>query len=136
VDNAGALLAADAGEGCAMRQERMDERMARVAGGGMDHEARRLVEDQQIGVLEEDIERDFLGLEQGGFGGGFRDGHEGVVSDFVAGFGGLSGESNVALLDEGLQPGAGDVGQLSSQETVQPIPRGACIDSELRHLPE
>jgi len=136
VDDPGPPLAADAGKRGAMRQQGMDQSMAGMAGGGVDHQARRLVEDHDIGVFEEDIERDVLGLEQGGLGGRLGQGDQGAGPDFVARFGGLSLEGGVALPDEGLQAGAREVRQLSREEPVQPIPRGACIDSELRHLRE
>jgi len=64
MDDAGALLAADAGEGGTVREEGVDEGVAGMAGGGMDDEAGGFVEDEEIGVLEEDIEGDILGLEE------------------------------------------------------------------------
>ena len=128
----GALLAADAGEGGAMGEQGVDERMARVAGGGVDDEAGRLVEDEEIGVLEKDVEGDVLGLEEGGLGGGLGEGDERAGAELFAGFGRFSGERDVALLDEGLEAGAGEVGYFFCEEPVEPVARGACIDSELR----
>ena len=49
----------------AMRQQRVDERVLARARAGMDDHARRLVDRQQLPVLEEDLERDRHGLERG-----------------------------------------------------------------------
>jgi hypothetical protein len=136
MDDAGALLAADGAEGAAMGQQGMDERMAGVASGGMDDEAGGLVEDEEVRVFVEDIERDILGLQEGGLGGGLGDSHESAVADGVAGFGGFSGEGDVALFDEGLEARAGEVRQHAGKESVQPISRGARINQELRHVLE
>ena len=66
--------AADPGEArAAMRQERVDERPLRVAGRRMHDHPRRLVDDDQVRVLEADVERDRLRLRLGGFG--FRQEH-------------------------------------------------------------
>src|SRR6266566_9459085 len=45
----------------AMREEGIDERTRRVAGGRMHHHPRGFVDDDQIGILEQDLERDRLG---------------------------------------------------------------------------
>jgi hypothetical protein len=117
-----------------MGEEGVDQGVAGVAGGGMDDQAGGLVEDEEVGVLEEDVEGDLLGLEEGGLGGGLGDGDEVAGADSVAGLGGLSGEGDVALLDEDLEPGAGEVGDRCGEEAVEAMAPGACIDSELRHL--
>jgi hypothetical protein len=136
MDDPGALLAADAGEGGAVGEQGVDERVARVAGGGVDDEAGRLVEDEEIGVLEKDVEGDVLGLEEAGLGGGLGEGDERAGAELFAGLGRFSRERDVALLDEGLEAGAGEVGYFFCEEPVEPVSRGACIDSELEHLPE
>jgi hypothetical protein len=130
VDDARALLAADAREGGAMGKQGVDQGVARVARGGMDYEAGRLVDDQEVGVLEEDVERDILGLEERRLRGRFGNGDRISGADFVARFGGLSAEGDMALPDESLQPRARQVRDILRQETVQAVPRGACIDSE------
>ena len=50
-----------------MGDQRIDERPLRVAGAGMHHEARRLVDDDQRVVLIDDVERDILRLERCGY---------------------------------------------------------------------
>ena len=63
VDDARTPHAADAGERrAAMMDERVDQRARPVAGAGMHHETRRLVDDDQMFVLEHDGERNILAL--------------------------------------------------------------------------
>ena len=61
VHDAGALLAADAGQRVAAAEhQRVYERAVRVAGGRVDDHAARLVDDQQIVVLVHDVDGDIL----------------------------------------------------------------------------
>ena len=54
---------ANAGQAvAAMGDQRVDEGAVGLAGAGMDHHAGRLVEDDDVVVLEHDIQRDVLGL--------------------------------------------------------------------------
>ena len=68
VHDAGAADAADAGQACAaMGDQRVDQRAGLVAGGGMHDQALRLVDDDDVVVLVDDIERDSFpfGLRRG-----------------------------------------------------------------------
>ena len=58
----GPLLPANPGKAGAMMEKRVDERVRLVAGAGMHHQTRRLVEHQQIFVLKENLQRNLLGL--------------------------------------------------------------------------
>ncbi len=63
VHDAGPLDAADAGEAvAAMGDQRIDQRAGGVAGGRVHHEARRLVDDDELVVLVDDVERDRFAL--------------------------------------------------------------------------
>jgi hypothetical protein len=55
------LLAADAAQIVDVVEQRVDERPAGVAGGGMDDHARRLVHDDDVVVLIDDGERQGFG---------------------------------------------------------------------------
>ena len=66
VDDPGAQDAADPREVAAMVEEGVDQRPARMAGRRMDDHPRRLVDDQQRGVLVEDRQGDRLGQDPGG----------------------------------------------------------------------
>ncbi len=60
--DAGTLDAADAGEAvAAMGDERVDQCSAGMSGGRVHDEVRRLIDDDDVGVLVDDIERDGLG---------------------------------------------------------------------------
>ena len=56
-----------------MRQQRVDERPLGIAGRRMHDHSGRLVDDDQMRILEADIERDRLRFRLGGFG--FRQPH-------------------------------------------------------------
>ncbi len=63
VDDARPLDAADARQAvAAMVDQRVDQRAGPVAGAGMHHQPGRLVDDDQLGILVEDVERDVLAL--------------------------------------------------------------------------
>ncbi len=61
VHDARALDAADPGKACpAMGDQRVDQRAGLVACGGMHHEAARLVDDDDVVIFIDDIERDIF----------------------------------------------------------------------------
>ena len=61
VHDAGPPLAADAGEAvAAMGDQRVDQRAGPMAGGRMDHQIARLVDDDDVVVLIDDLERNRL----------------------------------------------------------------------------
>ena len=80
--------------------------LSELAGGRMDDAPGRLVEDEQVFVLEQDFERDFFGLRDGGRCGRPVDGNFFTGARRVRGFGGLAVDENVALLDEPLNRAA------------------------------
>jgi len=51
-----------------MAQPGIEQRAVPVAAAGMHHQPRRLVDDEQVGVLVHDIERNVLGGVRNGFG--------------------------------------------------------------------
>ena len=60
VDDAGPQFAADAAQVVDVVQQRVDQRAVRVARRRVHHHAGRLVDDDDVGVLEEDVERQRL----------------------------------------------------------------------------
>ena len=70
VHDAGPHLAADAAEVLDVMEQRVDQRAGRIARGRVHHHAGRLVDDDDVGVLEEDLERQILGLRRRGRGSG------------------------------------------------------------------
>ena len=59
--DAGAQLAADAAEIGDVMEQRVDQRARVVPGARMHHHAGRLVDDDDVGVLVEDVDREILG---------------------------------------------------------------------------
>ena len=123
MDDAGAGLAADAGEGgAAMGDEGVDEGAVRVAGGGMDDETGRLVEDQQMAVFVEDGEGDCLSGRYGGGDGGEGDGILRAGADFfrnVSGDGAVA--SHGAFEEQKFQPGARQDRNFVAEEFVEAL---------------
>ena len=62
MDDAGPQLAADAAQVVDLVQQRVDQRAAGVAGGGMHDHAGRLVHHDEVRVLVDDVEVEVLGL--------------------------------------------------------------------------
>ena len=88
-----------------MMEQRVDQRPVEIAGGRMDDQARRLVDDQQMLVLEHDRQRDVLRLVVRGRRLGNRDAQRFLAADLgrrvadrlAAGF-------DRAAADQRLQP--------------------------------
>ena len=101
-----------------MGDQGVDQRTGPVAGGRMDDQTGRLVDDDKMGVLECDIERDILAKRDRRFGLGQID-HDAIARvDPVVGLdyrGAADGD--VTRLDQGLEPvsaefphGGGEIG--------------------------
>ena len=93
-----------------------------MAGAGMHHEARRLVDDDERVVLIDDIERNGFGAGLGGTGGGQAELES--VARFDPVFRvhyGRRAQGDVALLDQALHAGAAQLGQALAQEAVEPL---------------
>ena len=65
VDDPRARRAADAAQVGAVEEKGVDERPRVVAGGRVDDETRRLVDEDDVRVLVDDVERDVLGFGVG-----------------------------------------------------------------------
>ncbi len=74
VDDSRPQHAADAAEVGDVMQQRIDERAGGVTRAGMHDHARRLVDDDDVGILVKDLERHRLGFGGGRCGGGKIDG--------------------------------------------------------------
>ena len=86
MDDAGPHHAADARQrGAAMGDQRVDQRACVVAGGRMHHHADRLVDDDQVLVFKDDIERDRLAAGLGRSGRRHVDPHALAGAQFRAG---------------------------------------------------
>ena len=121
VDDAGPSDAADAGESlAAMKEQGVDQRAALGAAGRVDDEAGRLVDDDEVFVLEDDIERDVFRFGQRADGDGQVDGLDGAGDDFGAGVGRrLAVGGDAAFLDQYPQAGPGHAGSRVSQPFIE-----------------
>jgi len=68
VDDAGPHLSADAAQARQVMQQRIDQCARRMAGTGVHHHARGLVDDGEVLVLVDDLHRQRLARERGWFG--------------------------------------------------------------------
>ena len=117
--------AADPGEpGTAMGDEGIDERARLVAGGRVNDEASGLVEDDEILVLVDDVERDALCARGRGRGGGtvsstrWPDAHgeSRIIDDAAI-------DARMTRRDEGLDARAGQRADARGQEAIEAIAR-------------
>ncbi|MHC2247105.1 hypothetical protein ACVJH7_006412 [Bradyrhizobium elkanii] len=122
VHDARPLDPADAGQArAAMRDQRVDQRAAGVAGGGMHDEAPRLVDGDDVVVLEHDIERDVFALRLGGRGLRHVDYDRIALGDMISGVaddGVLDGHGTGE--DQRLQPGPRQLGTALREHAVKP----------------
>jgi len=122
VHDARALDAADPGQArAAMGDQRIHQRTGLVARGRMHHEAAGLVDDDDIVILVDDIERDILRPRLG------RDGLGDVDCDRIAGGDMISGVANRGIFngylageDQRLQPRSGQFVKACGKHAVEP----------------
>ena len=105
-----------------MVQQRVDERVFLVAGGGMHDESGGFVQHEQRLVLEQNVQRHFLRLRLGGPGVRPVDFNFLAGARRVRGFGGLAVDADVALLDEALQRATRGGGEFCPQNTFSRPP--------------
>ena len=120
VNDAWAFDAADAREfSAAVVEEGVDESAIGIAGGRVHDHADRFVDDEEVVVFVDDVEGQILRDEFGRFG--LRQIHADPVThgDHRLGPGGLSVEEDVAGLEEGLDAGAREFGELAGEEKIE-----------------
>src|SRR5881397_3659194 len=87
----------------------------------MHDQTRRLVQDQQVVVLEQNVQRNLLRLRGGGSGRGPVDLNFLSRARTVRGFDRSAVHADVALSQQPLNRAAREGGQLSAQECVEPL---------------
>ena len=124
VDDARTRDAADAAQVGAVEEERVHKRPGEVSGRGMDDQPGGLVDDEHVGVLEDNVERNVLGLRLGGDGWRDLDVDRVGLGDLHAGlFGDGPVHGHEAGLDEALDPRPGEVGVAREKQTVETFHR-------------
>ena len=116
-------LASDALEVGAMGQHGVGEGVVRVARRGVGHEARGLVDHEQVRVLVHDVQVHGLGDKGGGHRRGNDEAHGLALSQPGGRFRGSAVYGDAALGGEGLNAGARQVGTALGQEGVEPLTR-------------
>ena len=116
-----------------MGQERVNQRSGRPPGAGMDDESRRLVQDQQVVVLVEDLEGNRFGREGQGFGGWDRQRHTVAGFDRVPRLLRVVRDADGPRLDQGVHPGARETAD-AGHEDIQALPGIRRIDEELAQV--
>lgn len=100
---------------------------ARLPGTGMDRQASRLVDDQQVGILVNDLQRDRLGLHLGFRIGLVRNFQPQLLSELQRAAGAglhLAIHLQAALTDPGLYPGPAVGTERAGQPAIQPLTGG------------
>ena len=122
VDDARSRYAADAAQRAfAMVQQRVDERVFLVPGGGMHDDAGGFVDDEQRFVLEQNIERNFFRLCDGGSGFGPTDFNLLARVRMVRGLDDFAVDADVAFFNKPLQRTARGGGKFFAQKFVEPL---------------
>ena len=135
VNDAGAFHTANAGQAlAAVKQERIDQRAGRVAGAWMHHQTCRLVDDDEVGVLVQDVERDVFRLWLRFFSFGNRECDGFFAAQLLRRIGeGIAVQRGMAGLDERRDTAARQAGRLKrSKRGIQPLAaqRGRCLKAQ------
>ena len=106
-----------------MGEQRVDQRAFRVARRRVDDHAGRLVDDDQMRVLEADHQRDRLGRRRGLLRLGQSDQDPGAGGGALRRVAqGFAAALDPAVEDQLLQPGARQLRQLALQGAIEPDP--------------
>lgn len=122
MDDARPRDAGDAAElALAMMEEGVHKRPPVVAGRGVDNEARGFVDDNDVLVFEEDVERDVFGLGAGGNRFGPMDFDDIPSAGGMGRFDDSAVHADVPLLDHALEDAAADLGELVFKVEVEAL---------------
>jgi len=117
----------------AVMEQRVDECPVRMTGRGMNHEARRLVEDQQMGVLEQNLQGNVLGLGVHGSGWGRVNRDLGTSHRFRLTRDDLAGLLDAPLLDPALRRARTRSRRSPPSSSASVSTVGAGADSAIRY---
>lgn len=133
MDDPRPFLAADHRKIFAVGQERVHQRVLLMPSAGMNHEARRLVQDDEIVVFEKNIERHRLRLRVDL--GHFRFAHFDDRSrpHGIARPRRFSVHGHEVFSNEGLKSGPRKGGECLGEKSIQPLAGVCALDFELDH---
>ena len=114
------LLSADTREILAMAEQGVDQRMLRVARAGMHDQSSRLIQNEQIVILKQNLQRHLLRLCFDFFDGRFRQLDDIPRPDKIAGAGCFSVQRDESSPDQSLKARARKVREFAGEKAVQP----------------
>jgi len=124
MNNARALDSADAGKpALAMMQQRVDQRAIGISRRGMHHHAVRLVDHDEVVILEMNFQRVFLRRVDQRHGLGQRDGDEIAGFHRISRLGGMAVDDDELLADERLDARAREIRQARGKKRVEALGR-------------
>ena len=132
MDDSRTFLSSDAGKILAMRQKRVDQRMLLMPGAGMHDNSCRLVQDEEIVVLENNVERDLLRLRFDLLDFRFAHFHLVAGSDEIPRPGRFPVVADELFSNQGLKSGPGKGRKRVSKEAVKPLSRLVVGNEKLR----
>ena len=131
MNDAGARVTGDAAElAGAVVEQRVNESMLVIPGARVNDKIRWLIDDEEVAVFKENIERNFLGDQFEFFG--FRPMNMDDVPCFwrVGGFDLAVVDFDVACINELLESSPGDGGELGAKVIVEPFTRERTLDRD------
>lgn len=132
--DAGAFDAANPSELAAtMMKQSVDQRVLAVTSGGMYHEAGRFVDNDEVVVLEQNLQRDGLGLYVERSRGRDFDADAVANAHFVARLGGTCVDGDVAVGGQPLEKGTRMLRELRTQKLVKALAALRFGYAERRH---
>lgn len=114
-----------------MMQQRIDERVFRVSGGGMHDEPGGFVDDEQRFVLEQNVERNFFRLRFGGFWFGKMNLNFFSGARRMGRFDNFAVDANVAGFNQSLERAARNGWKFCPQKSIEPLTRQRFFDDEI-----
>jgi hypothetical protein len=133
VNNPRAFFPPDAGKIAAIGEQRVHQRVLLMPGARVHDDSGRLVQDEEIVVLENHIERDLFRERVDLLDFRFAQFHGVAGADEVAGPRDFPVHGHEAVADEGLEPGAGEGGERLGEDAVEALAGVFAFDDELAH---
>jgi hypothetical protein len=133
MDDSGAFLSTDAGKILAMREERIHQGMRLMPRARVHDDAGRLVEHEEIVVLEKDVELYLFRLRFNFLELRFPQFNLVAGADQIARPGWFPIQADEPVANQRLESGAREGGERFRQDTIEPLARLFAGDGELDH---
>jgi len=133
MDDAGTFLSPDAGKILAVREKCVHQGMLLMPRARVHDDSRRLVQDEEVVVLEKNFERYLFRLRFDFFDRRLAQFHDVASANKIARPRRFSIQPNESFPDQRLEAGTRKGGQSQGQKTVEPLPGLFLFDRELDH---